>query len=96
MKGKLYNEKVDVWSFGMILYELATNTIPYDYCKDNVSFLIREVCEKKKKPPLPKKSTTIDPILVKLMKKCWKWNSQKRPSFTQITRILRERVKKKL
>jgi serine/threonine protein kinase len=98
MQGQGYNEKVDVWSFGMVLYELTTNTIPYDYCmkhgKPNVPFLTREVCDNKKTPPLPENTTHIHPTLLDLMKQCWNWDSQQRPSFTQIVQILREQMKK--
>jgi serine/threonine protein kinase len=92
MKGQSYNEKVDVWSFGMVLYELTTNTIPYHHCQNQVQ-IIAKVCKKKKTPPLPKNTAQIHPILLGLMKKCWNWKPRKRPSFTQIVQILREQMK---
>jgi tRNA A-37 threonylcarbamoyl transferase component Bud32 len=89
-----YTEKVDVWSFGMVLYELATNTIPYDYCKDNVPFLTREVCDKKKTPPIPE-GQVIDPTLLSLMQQCWNWDPQQRPSFSQIVLTLKDAKNRK-
>jgi serine/threonine protein kinase len=88
-----YNEKVDVWSFGMVLYELTTNTIPYCHCQ-NAKQIIKEVCENKKTPPLPENTTHIHPTLLDLMKQCWNWDPQQRPSFTQIVQILQEQMKK--
>jgi serine/threonine protein kinase len=41
--GQSYKKKVDVWSFGMVLYELTTNTVPYRYCQ-NPAQIVREVC----------------------------------------------------
>jgi hypothetical protein len=89
-----YTEKVDVWSFGMILYELATNTIPYDYCGDNVPFLIREVCVKKKTPPLPE-GQVVDATVLSLIQQCWNWDPQQRPSFSQIVQTLKDAMNRK-
>jgi tRNA A-37 threonylcarbamoyl transferase component Bud32 len=94
MECRPYTEKVDVWSFGMVLYELATNTIPYDYCKDNVPFLTREVCNKKKTPPIPE-GQVIDPTLLNLMQQCWNWDPQQRPSFSQIVQTLKDAMNRK-
>jgi serine/threonine protein kinase len=88
MKGAGYNEKVDVWSFGTVLYELTTNTIPYDYCKDNIPFLTKEAIHEKKILPIPE-GIGIDSTLRDLMKQCWNWDPQQRPSFTQIVQALR-------
>jgi serine/threonine protein kinase len=94
MENAKYTEKVDVWSFGMVLYELATNTIPYDYCGDKVPFLIREVCDKKKTPSFPVRQV-IDPTLLSLMQQCWTWDPQQRPSFSQIVQTLKEAKNRK-
>jgi serine/threonine protein kinase len=83
-----YNEKVDVWSYGMILYELATNTIPYHQCQ-NPAQIYSEVCVNKKTPPIPEDTKqNIAPTLLDLMKKCWNRDPQQRPSFTDIVQIL--------
>jgi sterile alpha motif and leucine zipper-containing kinase AZK len=83
-----YNEKVDVWSFGMVVYELTTNKIPYDYCNNN-QFQIYDVIKNKKTPPLPE-GIEIHPILRELMYQCWNWDPQQRSSFTQIVQTLRD------
>jgi serine/threonine protein kinase len=89
MQGQNYNEKVDVWSFGMVLYELTTNTIPYHSQSDTQ--ILKEVCDNKKTPPLPEDVTCIHPILLNLMKQCWNWDPQQRPPFTQIVQILKNK-----
>jgi sterile alpha motif and leucine zipper-containing kinase AZK len=85
-----YNEKVDIWSFGMILYELTTRRIPFDYCK-NPRQIADEICSKKKTPPITNEQRA-HPILIKLMVDCWNWNPQQRPSFSQIVQTLRNAI----
>jgi sterile alpha motif and leucine zipper-containing kinase AZK len=94
MDNQPYTEKADVWSFGMVLYELTTNKIPYDYCRNekgqmNLPKLVLEVLVDKKTPPIPEE-IEIHPTLRELMKQCWNWDPQQRPSFSQIVQILRD------
>jgi serine/threonine protein kinase len=91
MNNEHYTEKADVWSFGMILYELTTNTIPYDYCGVNIPFLTKEVTERKITPPIANE-IQIHPTLRDLMNRCWNWEPQNRPSFTEIVQTLRNAV----
>jgi serine/threonine protein kinase len=91
---KSYNEKADVWSFGMVLYELTTNRIPYDYCNNNIPFLVIEVLVDKKTPPITNQNQ-IHPTLLNLMNQCWSWEPEQRPSFTQIVQILRNAMAQK-
>jgi sterile alpha motif and leucine zipper-containing kinase AZK len=88
-----YTEKADVWSFGMVLYEMTTNKIPYDYCGDDILKLTQEICDCKKLPPVPE-SLSIDPSLAAIMSKCWQWNPIDRPSFSEITETLKHEINK--
>jgi serine/threonine protein kinase len=87
MKDEGYTEKADVWSFGMVLYELTTNTIPYSDCNNPMQ--IKDKLENKKTPSIPNENE-IDSTLRELMKQCWNWDPQQRPSFTQIVQILKK------
>jgi serine/threonine protein kinase len=94
MNNKPYTEKADVWSFGMVLYELTTNKIPYDYCRNeegqiNFPKLVLEVFVDKKTPPIAEE-IEIHPTLRDLMKQCWNWDPQQRPSFSHIVQTLRD------
>jgi tRNA A-37 threonylcarbamoyl transferase component Bud32 len=82
-----YTEKSDVWSYGMILYELVTNRIPYSHCKTK-SQIFKAIVLKKKKPSFPKE-TEISPTLHQLMEECWNWLSERRPSFLHILQTLK-------
>jgi sterile alpha motif and leucine zipper-containing kinase AZK len=93
MENASYNEKVDVWSFGMVLYELATNTIPYQHIQNQLQ-IYDEVIMNKKTPPFPE-GIKIDPTLLNLMNQCWNWDPQQRPSFSQIVQTLRNTLSPK-
>jgi predicted acylesterase/phospholipase RssA len=86
-----YTEKVDVWSFGMILYELATNTIPYSHCL-NQTEIYDDVVVRQKIPQSPD-GIEIHIVLQELMKQCWNWVPEQRPSFTQIVQTLKNAMK---
>jgi len=79
---KLYTEKADVYSYGIILWELIMRQMPFE---DTESFTIPILVTKGKRPKLPK-STPKD--WCKLIDKCWNQKPDKRPTFTQILAIL--------
>lgn len=37
-----YTEKVDIWSFGLCVFEMATNEYPYAECEGNIAMLLRK------------------------------------------------------
>jgi len=79
---KLYSEKADVYSYGMILWELITREMPFD---DTETFTIPVLVTKGKRPKIPK---TTPKEWSKLVKKCWDQKPEKRPTFPQILTIL--------
>jgi sterile alpha motif and leucine zipper-containing kinase AZK len=81
LEGKPYDEKVDVWSFGAVLYELTTKEIPNPLAI-LISFL------RKSELPIPE-GIEIDPTLRELMNQCLNLYPQQRPSFSQIVQTLR-------
>jgi hypothetical protein len=76
----------------MVLYELATNTIPYQHIQNQLQ-IYDEVIMNKKTPPFPEGK--IDPTLLNLMNQCWNWDPQQRPSFSQIVQTLRNTLSPK-
>lgn len=82
---KKYTEKADVYSFGMICFELITGKVPFEdehLHGDKMSRNIR-LGERPLFPhPSPK-------FLTNLPKKCWHADPNQRPSFSSICRILR-------
>jgi len=84
MRGEKYNEKIDVYSFGIMLYEMIANELPFKEL--NQMQLLMEVAVKNQRPNL---TVTCSAPLHTLMTNCWDENPKNRPSFQQIIEILR-------
>jgi len=75
-----YTEKADVFSFGIMMWEMAARKPPY-YGID-VSEVAHRVVKKNYRPPI--KDGDAPYSWVSLMKRCWQKDYTKRPSFAQI------------
>ncbi|KAK8919288.1 Serine/threonine-protein kinase HT1 [Platanthera zijinensis] len=83
IKEKPYTRKVDVYSFGIVLWELTTALIPFQGMTPVQAAYAAS--EKNLRPPL---STTCSPVLNNLIKNCWSVNPAKRPDFSYIVSVL--------
>ncbi|KAK7835433.1 serine/threonine-protein kinase sty46 [Quercus suber] len=88
IKCEPYDEKCDVYSFGIILNEIMTGEYPYietDYTPTRIAM---EVVEGKLRPTLPKDDGQLKG-LIDLICLSWDGGAYNRPSFTTITCNLR-------
>eukprot|EP00172_Hildenbrandia_rubra_P000098 Plantae.Rhodophyta-Hildenbrandia_rubra.ctg10445.p1 GENE.Plantae.Rhodophyta-Hildenbrandia_rubra.ctg10445~~Plantae.Rhodophyta-Hildenbrandia_rubra.ctg10445.p1 ORF type:complete len:687 (-),score=122.67 Plantae.Rhodophyta-Hildenbrandia_rubra.ctg10445:3728-5683(-) len=92
MRGERYTSAADVYSYGIVLWELFTGRIPFTGLTQ--AQLIYSVSDKKERPTfLPEDS--IPPGMKELMKTCWEDDAKNRPDFHTIIGKLRE-IKKSL
>lgn len=82
---KRYSKKVDVYSFGIVLWELVTGKLPFENMTPvQVAYA---VVNKNLRPPLPDDCPS---ALRNLMEQCWNSSPERRPNFYQIVQTLED------
>lgn len=84
-----YSEKADVFSFGMVLFEIFSGHTPYSEPPFDVmgySQLMYHITEKQSRPNISNLSTSLQ----ELIKDCWNMDPNLRPNLPEIiTRLSR-------
>ncbi|CAA0831481.1 Serine/threonine-protein kinase EDR1 [Striga hermonthica] len=73
------NEKCDVYSFGVILWELATLKLPWSGM--NPMQVVGAVGFQHRRLDIPKE---VDPLVARIIWECWQMDPNLRPSFAQL------------
>jgi serine/threonine protein kinase len=85
LTSRTYTQKADVFSFGIILWELLTTTLPERNPQDVAEGRI---------PPIPPEYEEKYPEYVALIRSCCRQNPNKRPSFQTLVIKLKQCKKK--
>jgi len=82
---RIYSEKSDVWSFGIVVYEIVAQTEPHKNMDDlQAAIAIRD------EGLTPKIPSHCPQVLRELMMKCWNRNPEQRPTFEQVCNMFQQ------
>ncbi|OEL38235.1 Serine/threonine-protein kinase EDR1 [Dichanthelium oligosanthes] len=84
LRNEQSNEKCDVYSFGVILWELATLRMPWSGM--NPMQVVGAVGFQDRRLDIPKE---VDPLVARIIFECWQKDPNLRPSFQQLTSALK-------
>lgn len=79
IKGEVCSEKSDIYSFGMIAYQVVTNMPPFD-----IEIGSNEIAEMVTSGKRPSFRSGVSPMAKKLIKGCWSNDPEKRPSIENV------------
>ena len=83
-----YNNKIDVFSYGMLLYEMLTKSLPYKEPPNKYEeYEVHNAIAQGIRPILPKDTPK---HLADLITECWHQSPDKRPSFDDIVLKLKQ------
>jgi len=85
--GQSYSHKCDLWSFGVVCWEMLTAQVPFEKMSQHV--VATRVAMEGMRLPVPPKAP---PLLLRLIARCWSDVPAQRPEFTHVVAELTEMV----
>lgn len=88
ISGKPYNGKADVYSFGILMFEVVTEEIPYPLLEEGKMSLFEFNNKVVGHNYRPQFNDHINPNIKELIEKCWSNDPDERPSFEELFKKL--------
>lgn len=82
-----YDERVDIYSFGMVMFEIICREVPFEDAEDHED--LKNQIVSGQRPDLEAVPPDTPPLLRNLMIACWAADPDQRPDFRQICSTLR-------
>lgn len=79
LRGEPYDASIDVYSFGIVMWELLTLRHPFAEIPERN--LVYKLATQNIRPPIPKDAP---PDYVRLMERCWDRDPRRRPTAAQV------------
>ena len=89
LRSERYSEKSDVWSFGIVIYEVVTLSLPYEGMSP-IS-VMRKVAYEEEKLELEGELVVQYPELLKVYNSCVQHNPNLRIGFKEIKKVLQKK-----
>jgi serine/threonine protein kinase len=84
LQDRSYSIKSDVWSYGILVWEIVTGREPHD--NEDQLLIGARIRDEGFHPVIP---ADCEPALRRVMEMCWHKNPQDRPTMEGITKVLR-------
>jgi serine/threonine protein kinase len=86
LKGKSYTKEADVYSFGMVMYFVATRKQPFNNCAHNQDLALK-ICDLGVRPEI--NETEVPRCYIDLMDKCWNSDPNNRPKIAEVVNLIK-------
>eukprot|EP00039_Didymoeca_costata_P021910 m.345741 g.345741 ORF g.345741 m.345741 type:complete len:1174 (+) comp27133_c0_seq1:188-3709(+) len=85
-----YGAAADVYSFSIVMYEIATRKLPFEEVSMEIGALNKHISKGGRPRISEEEISDIPPRYMQLMQDCWQQNAQNRPSFAVVFQSLNE------
>ena len=89
IKSQHYDNRADIFSFGVLLYEIATGIEPYQPHNSTGIQIARGVADQALRPKIP---DTLHPALRAIIEMCWQQDANERPCFSNTLKSMDKMV----